>query len=322
MIVLGLQGSPRGNGNTNFLLSAFLKEIEKFGAETRTIEVAKLKISPCIGCGICESTGFCFFNDAMSKEFYPMLREADIIIAATPIFFYNATAQLKIFIDRSQALWSRKYRLNLTDPGFKTRRGFLLALGATKGENLFEGISLTAKYFFDAIAAHYSGNLTYRRIENKGDMEKHPTVLDDIKKEADRLLSFFTGRKKILFACTENACRSQMAAAFARYIAGDKIDAVSGGSKPVANLNPIMVKVMQEKGLDMEYLSPKSIDVSIKKVSPDIIIIMGCKQNCPNIFGAKKYEWDIPDPAGKSINYMRSIRDMIKTRVLKLVNEL
>ncbi len=322
MLVLGLQGSPRGNGNTNFLLSEFLKEAEKLGAETRTIEVTKLKISPCIGCGTCEKTGFCFFNDAMSKEFYPMLREADIVVAATPIFFYNATGQLKIFIDRSQALWSRKYRLKLADPGSKTRRGFLLALGATKGKNLFEGLDLTAKYFFDAIAADFSGSLTYRRIENKGDMKKHPTVLDDVKKEAGRLLSPFTGRKKILFACTQNACRSQMAAAFARYIAGDKIEAVSGGSEPVAKLNPIMVKGMQEKGLDMEYLSPKSIDAAIEKVSPDIIITMGCGQKCPNISGAKKYEWDMPDPAGESLDFMRSIRDMIEESVVKLVNGL
>ena len=322
MIVLGLQGSPRGNGNTNFLLSEFLKEAEKLGAETRILEAAKLKISPCIGCGTCEKTGFCFFNDAMSKEFYPMLREADIVVAATPIFFYNATAQLKIFIDRSQALWSRKYRLKLADPGSKTRSGFLLALGATKGKNLFEGLSLTTQYFFDAISSDFTGSLTYRRIENKGDMKKHPTVLDDIKKEAGRLLFPFTGRKKILFACTQNACRSQMAAAFVRHIAGDKIDAVSGGSEPAEKVNPIMVKVMQEKGLDMEYLSPKSIDAVIKKGSPDIIITMGCEQKCSNVSGVKKYEWDIPDPAGESLDFMHSIRDMIEKSVVKLVNGL
>ena len=251
MFVLGLQGSPRKPGNTSFLLSTFLKEAKHFGARTHAVEVDKQNIAPCRGCGYCEKKGFCIIKDDMAYEIYPLLREADVVVAATPIFFYSATAQLKALIDRSQALWSRKYIMNLNDPKQKARRGFLLALGATKGKNLFEGVSLTAKYFFDAIGADFNDSLTYRRIEKPGDMEKHATVLEDVKEAVGRLITPFENRKKVLFICRENACRSQMAGAFAEHHAGEKIEAFSGGSDPVEETNPVMVEAMEEKGIDM-----------------------------------------------------------------------
>jgi len=188
MMVLGLQGSPREKGNTAFLLSAFMSEAKKLGAQTHVIEVAKKKIIPCRGYTVCLKKGFCPIDDDMKNEIYPLLRKADVIVAATPIFFYHVTAQLKALIDRCQVFWARKYLLKLDDPGQKTRRGFLLALGASKGENLFDGVHLTAKYFFDAVGASYYGSLTYRRISDPGDMEKHPTVLKDVKKAVSALL--------------------------------------------------------------------------------------------------------------------------------------
>ena len=198
MMVLGLQGSPREKGNTAFLLSAFMSEAKKLGAQTHVIEVAKKKIIPCREYTVCSKKGFCPIDDDMKNEIYPMLREADVIVAATPIFFYHATAQLKALIDRCQVFWARKYLLKLNDPGQKSRRGFLLALGASKGENLFDGVHLTAKYFFDAVGVSYYGSLTYRRISDPGDMEKHPTVLKDVKKAVSALLQPFLGKKKIL----------------------------------------------------------------------------------------------------------------------------
>lgn len=323
MLVLGLQGSPLKKGNTNYLLKSFLNEVENLGAKTHLIEVAKKNITPCLGCGHCEKKGYCVIeDDDMSLEIYPLLRNADVIVAATPIFFYNATAQLKALIDRSQTLWSRKYKLKLTDPIGNYRRGFLLALGATKGKNLFEGINLTAKYFFDALGADYSGSLTYRRIENPGDMEKHPTVHEDVQGAVNNLLKPLLHRKRILFACRENACRSQMASAFAQYIAGDKIDALSGGSNPADEINPDMIKVMQEKGLDMAFRKPKSIDEAISGQSPEIIVTMGCGEECPFVPGAKMLDWDLPDPAGKPIDFMRNVRDEIEKRVIDFISEL
>jgi arsenate reductase (thioredoxin) len=322
MFVIGIMGSPRKNGNTDFLLSSFMNEIEKAGVRTGRIEIPKRKIMPCIECGVCEEKGFCSITDDDMNEIYPLLREADIIVLATPIFFYNAPAQTKALIDRSQTLWSRKYSLKLTDPGRKNRRGFLLALGATKGANLFEGMKLTAKYFFDAAGAGFEGSLTYRKIENRGDIEAHPTMADDVREAAGNILKPYLARKKILFACRENACRSQMASAFASYIAGDKIDALNGGSAPSDAINPLMVEVMREKGIDMAFRKPKSIDEAISKEKPDIIITMGCGEKCPFVPGAGTENWDLPDPAGKSIDFMRTIRDEIEKRIIELKEKL
>jgi multimeric flavodoxin WrbA/protein-tyrosine-phosphatase len=290
MFVLGLQGSPRTKGNTSILLSSFLTEAERLGARTEYLDVAKKNISPCQECGTCEKKGFCPIDDDM-QQIYPLLRQADIIVMATPIFFYGPTAQMKAVIDRSQALWARKYVHRLTDPGRKWRRGFLLALGATKGKNLFEGVNLTAKYFFDAVGASYDGSLTYKQIEASGDIEKHPTALSDAKEKAREFVMPFLDRKKILFVCTENACRSQMASAFAQYHAGDKIEAESAGSAPAQEINPIMEKVMMEKGIDMAYRRPKSIEETARLWKPDLIISMGCEDACPYFPGVPNEEY-------------------------------
>jgi multimeric flavodoxin WrbA/protein-tyrosine-phosphatase len=300
-----------------------MSEAEKKGARTHIIQAAKKNIKPCIGCGFCEKNGFCVTqDDDMKPEIYPLLREADVIVLASPIYFYNVTAQIKALIDRSQALWSRKYKLNLIDPGRNYRRGFLLSLGATKGKNLFEGVHLTAKYFYDAVAASYEGGLTYWRIESPGEIKKHPTMQQEVKEAVHRLLSPLFGRKKILFACRENACRSQMAAAFTQYLAGNKIEALSAGSEPAAKINPDMVKVMQEKGIDMAFRTTQSLDKIIAELQPDVIVTMGCGEECPFVPGAEKQDWDLPDPAGKPIEFMRHVRDEIEKRVKNLVKNM
>ena len=321
MFVLGLQGSPRVKGNTNILLSAFLEEVQRLGARTKYLDVAKKNISPCQECGTCEKEGFCPIDDDM-QELYQLLRQADIIVMATPIFFYGPTAQMKAVIDRSQALWARKYISSLTDPGRKWRQGFLLALGATKGKNLFEGVSLTAKYFFDAVGASFDGSLTYKQIEGPGDITKHPTALADAREKAGTLVTSLLNRKKVLFVCTENACRSQMASAFAQHHAGDRIEAISAGSAPVEEINPIMEEAMREKGIDMAFRKPKSIEDAARIGKPDLIISMGCEDACPLFPGVPNEEWDLEDPAEKPIEFMRKIRDDIERRVLSLIEDL
>lgn len=322
MLLLGLQGSPRKKGNTAYLLSSFINETEKVGVRTHVLEVSRMNIQPCKGCGFCETNGYCVIkDDEMYKTVYPLLREAEAVVIATPVFFYSVPSPLKALIDRSQALWSRKYKLNLSDPAGSYRRGFLLAQGATKGKNLFEGLSLTAKYFFDAIGAAYIGRLTYRQIENRGDMAKHPTVLEDVKKAAGDFVSPLIDRKTILFVCRENACRSQMAAAFARHLAGERFDVLSAGSEPAAQINPIAAKVMEEKGIDMAFRQTRALDEAISTCQPQIIVTMGCGEACPFIPGAERRDWDLPDPAGRSVEFMRTVRDEIARKVRDLIGE-
>ena len=264
MLIIGLQGSPRNKGNTNFLLSTFMDAAEKSGARTLTIDVTKKNVVPCKEYTVCEKKGFCPIDDDVRDEIYPLLRQADIVVVATPIFFYNMSAQLKAVIDRCQTFWARKYKLKLKDPGANMRRGFLLSVGATKGKNLFEGLQLTTQYFFDAIWAKFEGSLTYRGIEGPNDMAAHPTVLEDVAKAVSSILEPFQGRKKVLFSCRENACRSQMASAFAQYLAGDRLEVINGGSEPAEQVNPDMVKVMHEKGIDMGFRRPQSMVDSLR----------------------------------------------------------
>ena len=248
MFALGLQGSPRKKGNSDILLTRFMGELERLGCQTQVLDITRRHIEPCREISVCETNGYCPIEDDMATEVYPLLREADIVVAASPIFFYNVSAQLKAVIDRSQALWARKYALKLKDPRSGVRRGFFLGVGATTGKKLFEGASLTAKYFFDGIDARYSGNLTYSGIEKKGQIEDHPGLKEDLAGAAQTLVSGLAGRRKILFACRENACRSQMAAAFGQLHGGDMLDAASAGSHPADLVNPLMQEVMEEGG--------------------------------------------------------------------------
>jgi arsenate reductase len=175
MLVAGLQGSPRKKGNTEYLLDRFLEQAASLGAETAKVQVAQKNILPCIGCNSCMKTGECVIQtDDMFSEIYALLQKADVIVAATPVFFYGPSAQLKALIDRTQTLWSRKYVLKMDDPLADTRKGFLLSVGATSGKQLFDGIELTAKYFFDAAGARYSGALTFRKVDHAGDLKNLP----------------------------------------------------------------------------------------------------------------------------------------------------
>jgi multimeric flavodoxin WrbA len=299
-----------------------MEAAEKLGAQTHIVEVAHRNIIPCKELVVCEKKGYCPLDDDVKQEIYPLIRQAEVIVLGTPIFFYNMTAQLKAVVDRCQTFWARKYVFKLKDPAKKMRRGFLLSVAATKGKTLFEGLELTTKYFFDAIDAKPAGSLTYREIEGPKDMANHPTVLEDIDKAVNDLLSPFLNRKKILFACRENACRSQMASAFAQYIAGDKLEVFNGGSQPADKINPDMAKVMEESGIDMAFRIPKTIDAAISNTPPDVIVTMGCGEECPYVPGAQRQDWEIPDPAGKPIEFMRNVRGEIEKRVKDLITAL
>jgi len=189
MKVLGLFGSPRRGGNTEILLEEALKGAEREGAEIERLYLSDLKITPCTECHGCESTGDCVILDEMQK-IYPKLLEADIIILASPIFFYGVTAWAKGLIDRSQAIWAKKYLVN--DPSMgkrgKRRKGFFISVGATKGQKVFDGAILTVKYFFDALNAEYTGELVYRGVEGKGGILKHPKALEQAREAGRKLV--------------------------------------------------------------------------------------------------------------------------------------
>lgn len=177
--VLGIYGSPRKGGNTDLLLDRILEGAQAAGAEVESIYVRKLKISGCIECGSCDDTGECAVHDDMDTV-YPMLQEADVIFLTSPNFFYNVTAQVKLLIDRSQAMWSKRLLEKTPEQrrSYDSGKGYLICIGATKGKNLFVGVELTVKYFFDALDMTYEGGLLIDRVEEKGAILNHPNAMD------------------------------------------------------------------------------------------------------------------------------------------------
>jgi arsenate reductase (thioredoxin) len=319
MLILGLQGSPRKKGNTHFLLSAFLQAAEQRGATTRIIPVAERTILPCKEYIVCEKKGTCPIDDDMAGEIYGLLRQAEVVVLASPIFFYNMTSQLKALVDRCQVFWARKYRLKLSDPLKSTRRGYLLSVAATRGKTLFDGLQLTTKYFFDAIDARFEGSLVYRGIEGPKDMANHPTLRQDVDQAVEALMAPYADRKKVLFLCRENACLSQMAGAFAQHLAADRLDVSTGGSQPAQKINADMATVMAEKKIDMAFRTPQNIEAALAEGGADAVVTMGCGEQCPMAPGAMHENWDLPDPAGQPIAVMRQVRDAIEARVQQLI---
>ena len=191
--VLGLFGSPRRGGNTEILLEEALKGALKEGAKVERLYLSDFSMTPCKECHGCDATGNCVILDDMQK-IYPKLLEADIVILASPIFFYGVTAWAKALIDRTQPLWVRKYFLK--DPslgkGEKRRKGFFISVGATKGPKVFDGAVLTAKYFFDVLNAEYVGDLVFRGVEAKGDILKNPKALEQAFEAGRKLVSDLT----------------------------------------------------------------------------------------------------------------------------------
>jgi arsenate reductase len=128
-------------------------------------------------------------------------------------------------------------------------------------------------------------------------------------------------RPEILFLCVHNAGRSQIAAAFARAMGGDRVGVHSAGSDPSENLNPAVVEAMKEVGLDISDESPRRLTDEMG-LRADVIVTMGCGDACP-VYAGKRYEdWELEDPRGKSLNTVRLIRDQIRDRVNALVTEL
>jgi protein-tyrosine-phosphatase len=126
---------------------------------------------------------------------------------------------------------------------------------------------------------------------------------------------------EVLFVCTHNAGRSQMAAGLVRLRSDGRIHVRSAGSTPVDELNPAVVEAMEELGVDMSEEFPKPLTDEVVKAA-DVVITMGCGDACP-IFPGKRYEdWDLEDPAGKNVGTVRRIRDEIDDRVQRLVGEL
>jgi protein-tyrosine-phosphatase len=126
---------------------------------------------------------------------------------------------------------------------------------------------------------------------------------------------------EVLFVCVHNAGRSQMAAALTHQLSGGKVRVRSAGSAPASEINPAVVQVMAELGLDLSQEFPKLLTEEAVQAA-DVVITMGCGDACPLYLGKRYEDWDLDDPAGQSPEKVRAIRDQIRRRVEQLLAEL
>jgi len=125
-------------------------------------------------------------------------------------------------------------------------------------------------------------------------------------------------KKKVLFICVENACRSQMAEGFARFYGYRFLEAYSAGSNPSGEINADAVEVMREAGIDISGQSSKGFR-NLAERDFDYVITMGCQDQCPFIPSKKNVEWDIDDPKGKSMYFFRQVREKVREKVKGLI---
>lgn len=125
----------------------------------------------------------------------------------------------------------------------------------------------------------------------------------------------------ILFVCVQNAGRSQMAEALFRRLSGDGNEARSAGSAPGTHVHPEVVEAMRELGVDLADRAPRRLERTDAEWA-DVVVTMGCGDACPYIPGKRYLDWELDDPAGKSIAETRAVRDEIASRVELLIGEL
>ncbi len=130
-------------------------------------------------------------------------------------------------------------------------------------------------------------------------------------------------RPEVLFVCVHNAGRSQMAAALLAHHGGDRVVVRSAGTAPADTINPAVVEAMAELGVDLHASGayPKHLDDAAVEAS-DVVITMGCGDECPFYPGKRYLDWALPDPAGQRVDAVRPIRDEIDRRVVALLAEL
>jgi arsenate reductase len=129
------------------------------------------------------------------------------------------------------------------------------------------------------------------------------------------------GVARVLFVCLHNAGRSQMSQALFERAAAGRHEAMSAGTTPGERVHPEVVTAMRELGIDLADRTPRRLDRELAEWA-DVVVTMGCGDECPYIPGKRYIDWDLPDPAGRPIEEVRATRDEIAGRVERLLDEL
>jgi multimeric flavodoxin WrbA len=177
MKLLVVLGSPRRGGNSETIARKIADQVVEDGGTVDYIRLNDLTIRPCQGCGGCEKKGSCVIKDDMT-DIYRAVDEADRILLVSPVYFYSLSAQCKIFGDRLQARWSRKYVLKERFRENEGRKGYLVSTSATVGAKIFDCSILTARYIFDAIDLEYGGEFLVKGVDERKAIQEKQDELD------------------------------------------------------------------------------------------------------------------------------------------------
>jgi multimeric flavodoxin WrbA len=199
MIKVGvIVGSPRRQGNTARLTRQAVRGVVDAGGEVREYVLRDLKLSPCLELYGCKKNGQCVIQDDFQRV-CTQLNDCQAYILSSPIFFYTVSAHTKIFMDRFQSQWVKKYWLDKEagSQSEKIKKALFISAGASHGRQLFDGVLLTVRYFFDTLDAALWRSLLYRGLEFSDDVLKHPEYLEEAYQSGKDLVhSLAEGRKE------------------------------------------------------------------------------------------------------------------------------
>jgi multimeric flavodoxin WrbA len=188
--IAAIHGSPRKNQNSDTLLEAVLEGIKIEPYQVRHIYTATEDIKPCTACNACLKHQGCVIDDNM-QEAYKVLDEADIVITTTPVYFHSVTAQLKTFIDRTQAVWGSKYVLESTMISRKRRLGYAICTGGPpEDKSYFDCTLKVLDIYHKCINAKLVGTITVADVDNKHVRDRED-VLEQARQEGRKLIEMY-----------------------------------------------------------------------------------------------------------------------------------
>ncbi len=187
MKVLGILGSPKENGNSDILLEEFLKGAASKGAQVEKVCLGDLSFRGCIDCGGCDKTGVCVLKDDMTPM-YKKLKDADIVVLASPIYFASITSQLKALIDRCQSEWVAKYVLKAKDKS-KHSKGVFICVSGHKKDTFFKTAKKTIDVFFKTMDIDFVEELFFGGVDKPGSIRKVKAALEKAYKLGEKLCS-------------------------------------------------------------------------------------------------------------------------------------
>jgi len=177
---LVIAGSPRVGGNSDILAERLVAGLQDGAAVVEFVKARELSVSNCRACYYCSRAGRCITRDDMER-LYELLLSCHRVCLVTPIFFCLIPSIAQAIVERTQALWVRRYHRGEDPPELEhPRQGLVIAVGGTRGQNIFAGVRCMARYWLDSAGFREVHVLTYNNVDEKGAIRNHPTALEEV----------------------------------------------------------------------------------------------------------------------------------------------